>query len=366
MTASRALGATSFLFGAGWASWIVRIPDIRDHLALSPRALGIALLGVALGAFAAMAGGAWLIERAGAGRVTRVALLVFCATLPLPALATGAAMLFTTALLLGIGRGVLGVATNAYGSAIERADGRPVLASVHAFYSLGAVGGATVGGLVTSLSTRLHLSAAGILFGAIAVFVSLPDLPVARTDRARGSTRGLLPVGAIAFAVLFGQAAVADWSGLFLKDVVHVTSGMVALGYASYAVSMTTFRLVGDRLGTRIGEARLVRFGAASAAFTLGVAILFPHPCSAVAGFVAVGAGSAAVFPIAVRSAGGRAGSSTAIAFTQAAGFLGSLTAPLVIGLTAARTSLRFGFGWVVVSCLVVAVLAPAVTSKVG
>src|SRR5688500_18803126 len=86
-TARAATSAVFFLNGAGMASWVVRIPAIRDRLRLDEGALGVALLGVAIGALVTMPLAGRLVARHGSRPVTRAAAIVFAAALALPMLA---------------------------------------------------------------------------------------------------------------------------------------------------------------------------------------------------------------------------------------------------------------------------------------
>ena len=274
--------------------------------------------------------------------------------------------LFVAAVALGLGRGAIIAALNAEGAELERASGRRILGSFHALYSLGSLTGAGVGGVIAErgVGPVLHLGLAAAIV-ALAVVV-LRDGPAREPDlrpapvRPEGEPgRGrLAPVALIAFVALFGQSACGDWSAIFLRDVAHVSPGVAAAGYGAYALSMIVVRLVGDRIAGAIGEVRVVRYGAALAGTGIMLALALPGAVTGAAGFAAVGGGSAVVLPIALRSAGRGA---RAVTTAGAAGFLGSLVGPLVIGASAAALGVRVALGWVVVSSVVLAVLAPAV-----
>src|SRR5215216_5006597 len=91
--ARAAVAAVFFLNGAGTANWVVRIPAVRGRLDLSEGELGLALLGVAVGAVVTMPFAGRLVARYGSRPVTRVAAAVFACALALPALAPSLALL---------------------------------------------------------------------------------------------------------------------------------------------------------------------------------------------------------------------------------------------------------------------------------
>jgi len=91
--ARASVAAIFFINGAATANWLVRIPAVQAKLGLSKGALGIALLGVAVGALLAMPRAGHLVARYGSRPVTRVGAAIFGATLLLPALAPNAVAL---------------------------------------------------------------------------------------------------------------------------------------------------------------------------------------------------------------------------------------------------------------------------------
>ncbi|WP_437758979.1 MFS transporter [Sorangium sp. So ce1389] len=374
------VGATFFAYGAAFASWIVRIPSVREDLALSPAALGGALFGASAGALVAMPLAGWLVERAGSRTLIRVAPLALGAALVLPALASSLLELTMALVAMGLAGGALNLAVNAQGTAVERAYGRPIFASFHGLYSLGGLAGAALGGALIGrgVPTLAHLAATGAAIAALAWWATRHALSVVTAPEAgaaaaaaagsRPGLRALAPVGVIAFCVLVGEGAVADWSAVYLRDVVGASPAAAAAGYAVFSIAMTSGRLVGDRLDAALGPRRLVYLGGLASALGLGLALAAPGFWTVLIGFAGVGAGSSVVFPIALRAASrdGGPGSDAAMAAVSTAGFLGFLMGPPLIGLTASYVSLRGALVWVVLASVVIAVLSPAVQRRGG
>ena len=86
-TARAAVVAIFVLAGLSFSAWAVRIPDVKRALQLDEATLGLVLLGTAAGSVVAMSASGWTIARFGSRRVTTVAGMLVCATLPLPPLA---------------------------------------------------------------------------------------------------------------------------------------------------------------------------------------------------------------------------------------------------------------------------------------
>jgi MFS family permease len=364
-------GAIFFLNGAGMGNWVVRIPAVQERLGLGAGRLGLALLGVAAGALVAMPLAGRLVGRHGSRPVTRAAALAFAASLALPALAPSFALLCAALVVLGAANGALDVAMNAQAVAVEREyerhAGRPIMSSFHALFSLGGLAGAAAGGVLAArgVDAGLHLGFAALVAGVLLSGVATGLLP-ASADAAPGGpafarpTRALAALGVVAFCVLFGEGAMADWSAVYLRDATGAGPGLAAAGYATFSLAMAAGRSVGDALTVRVGPERLVRIGGAVAATGLAFSLLVARPWAAVTGFGAVGAGLSIVFPTVLAAAGrlpgGAAGA--AIAAVSTVGYTGFLAGPPVIGLVAEAVGLRGGLALVVVMAAVIAVLA--------
>lgn len=365
--ARASVAAIFFINGAATANWLVRIPAVQAKLRLSEGALGLALLGVALGALVAMPRAGHLVARYGSRPVSRVGAALFGATLLLPALAPNAVVLVLTLIALGIGHGTLDVAMNAQASTVERAYGRPIMSGFHALWSAGGLVGSAMGGFVADrqIAPGAHLITVAIIAGALGLVVTGGMLPAsadaATADVKPARPRGiLLTLGVMAFCVLLGEGAMADWSALYLRDVTGSAPGLAAAGYASFSLAMATGRFVGDALTVRFGATTLVRGGGILAAVGLGFALVSSSPLLAIVGFGAVGAGFSVAFPLMLARAGALPGTSpgTTIATVSVFGYSGFLAGPPLIGFVAQATNLRGGLAVVVVTSLIVAVLA--------
>src|SRR5205823_12790428 len=91
-----------------------------------------------------------LVTRLSSRTVMRVASLLYCMALPLPALAMDFPTLMLALFALGLTNGLLDVAMNAQGVVVEQQEGHPVFSSFHAAFSGGGLLGAVCGGLLAS------------------------------------------------------------------------------------------------------------------------------------------------------------------------------------------------------------------------
>src|SRR5215211_4403652 len=103
----------------------------------SGHGVGSALLGAGLGTLAAMLPAGALIARHGSRAVVRWTAWPAALTLGLLGLAPDGPTLFAALVAWGASTSALDVAMNAQGSTIEQRLGRPIMSSLHGFWSLG-------------------------------------------------------------------------------------------------------------------------------------------------------------------------------------------------------------------------------------
>ncbi|WP_407540350.1 MFS transporter [Deinococcus radiomollis] len=384
--------ATSVMFfvnGLVFATWVLHIPTVRDALSLSDAQVGTAILGIAVGSLFSMPlSGRWIV-RFGSAAVTRLFALLFLLCLPLPFLAGSLPTLFLALAALGLTSGAMDVAMNAQGVAVERHLRRPVLSSFHAWFSLGNLAGALAGSLLLGLGVSLRGHVTGVLvFSLLAVGAAASSLLPRRFDshdedgtqeappaswigRLRLSPL-VLSMGLLCFLGMLGEGATGDWSGLYFRDVLGVSGGLVGLGYTAFTLAMTLGRTFGDGWRGRFGAARLVIGGALLSGLGVLLAVLGPDLSSsgvgssglggyggtvlAGAGYALTGLGVANIVPV-LYGVAGRAMNAQGIAQVATLGYLGFLAGPPLIGYVAHLLNLRAGLLVIAVGLLLLAAL---------
>ena len=212
-----------------------------------------------------------------------------------------------------------------------------------------------------------HLLAVALVLLVVVAVAGRPLLDVRSADDGVPvfaiPPRALLGLGVLSFCVLFGEGAVADWSAVYLENVLGSIPAVAATGYAASSLAMAGMRFAGDALTVRFGAERLVRVGGLVAGLGMTGGLLIGTIPAAVIGFACVGAGLAVAFPIAL-GAGGRTpglASGTAIGAVATAGYTGLLVGPPLIGFVSDQAGLRVGLALVAVLCFVTALLAGTV-----
>ncbi|MYY82994.1 MFS transporter [Streptomyces sp. SID335] len=160
------------LDGFIFAGWVVRIPAIKDRTGASAGDLGLALLGVSVGAVITMTLTGRLCRRFGTHPVTVACGALLSLSVALPPLTHSAPALGAVLLVFGAAYGGINVAFNSAAVDLVAALRRPIMPSFHAAFSLGGMAGAGLGGLIAgSLSPTRHLlglTVIGLLVTAVA------------------------------------------------------------------------------------------------------------------------------------------------------------------------------------------------------
>ena len=357
-------------------TWVAQIPWAQTELHVSNTEIGFALLFNAMGALIAMPLVGQALTRIPSRRLVRVAALTWTLTLPLPLLAPSALALAAALLLFGALAGSLDVAMNAHGIGVERAMGRPIFSSLHGFWSVGSLGGASVVAVATGLGVDPRVEALAVAAGLwLLAFVATSRIgDVARpadaiTTRIVLPSRAVLPLGLLVFAVLIVEGGVGDWSGIYLRRTLGAGPELGAAAYAAYALGITIGRLGGDELNRRMGAGRLLQVGMALLAIALGILLVFGQPIIAIVGLVVVGVGVGNAIPLLFRAGGlvPPAGPSLSAVFTM--GYAGFVAGPPILGFLADRLGLPVALGLLaIISALVALVVrrAPGVETEPG
>jgi predicted MFS family arabinose efflux permease len=360
--------ATIFaVHGALQGTFATRIPWIADRVHAGPGALGLALIGPALGGITTMPLAARISHRFRSRPTILVLILAWAATLVLPSLAPTVPVLFATMLILGVVAGAADVAMNANAVLVEERYGRSIMSSMHGLWSAGGLLAAAVGVYAAhrGIDARLHFAVVAAVLMVVAVVASTGvldvRLPGAETRAFAMPPKAVLMIGLVGFAAVFAEGGTGDWCAVYLRSVTHADLGTAALAYTGFALAMTVGRLGGDHVIRALGAVRSVRVGGLVAVTGVVCVLLARVPVLAIIGFALIGLGVAVTVPL-VFAAAGRTGANPAQAIAGVAtiAYGAGLAAPGAIGGIASATSLTVSFGVVGALCLAMLLTAGA------
>jgi cyanate permease len=366
-TAKRAVAVVFGVNGFVFASWMARLPVVRDELGMTPGQLGLLLLCLSVGSVSALLTSGIVVHRLGPRRACLSAASVMMVALSVVGLTPAIPVLAVALVVVGTGTAVWDVAMNVEGAGVERLLDRPIMPRFHAGWSLGTVAGAGAGAAAAGLHVPLswHLVTVcglGLVSVALAVrrYVG-PQVWGGWADEPAGAhgtgSSGVLRawkeprtilIGLLALGMAFAEGAANDWLAVGLVDGYGVSHAVAALGFGVFVTAMTVGRLVGPWTLGRFGRVRALRTGAVMVAVGVlavqaGAAVreqsgLAAALLLAAAGSLTWGAGTALGFPVAMSAAADDPRFAAArVSVVASIGYVAFLAGPPVLGLLGDR-----------------------------
>lgn len=348
-----------FVQPLAFGSWLPRIPDVQLALGLGPAGLALVLLGLPCGTLLTLPFAGSLVSRIGTRGAMLIGFVYYSLAVALPAFAPTPELLFVALMLVGSSLSFVELALNVEADVVEKATVKPLMTTAHGCWSVGIMVGSLCGAGLAALnfsaSWAIMLVAAVNLALGLWVAYSLPvtdhAAPVEAAPKPRSSwslpSLPLLGICAFIFGITMTEGAMADWSAVFLREVLNESKGTAGLGYSIFAMMVATGRFGGAALKTRFGMVGAARICGILA--IIGAAILMGATSTpmAMVGFGIIGLGVSVGFPLAVTAAAslGDRPASTNVATLSFVALTGFLVGPPVIGLIAEHSDMRWGLG---------------------
>ncbi len=356
------------LSGLSVASWVARIPSIRDSLGVDTAQVGGLIFAMSAGAVLGLILSPPLVNRIGARAGIVLTLMVAAGGLALVGI--GATVVVSPVLvgvglaIFGLGNGCVDVIQNVEGAAAERAIGKTLLPLMHAFFSFGTVAGAGLGALASFLDidVAIHLAVISVLI-VVAVLIAIRFVPAgvekeAAADGANSAASAaaaplplgarlraslavwkdprLIAIGVIVLGMAFAEGSSNDWLALAMVDGHGQDNTIGAVVFGVFTVSMTAGRVVGGPLLDRFGRVPVLRVGAALTVLGLLAFIFAPVVWIAVLGAVFWALGCSLGFPVGMSAAADADDpklSAARVSMVAIIGYAAFLVGPPVLGV---------------------------------
>jgi MFS family permease len=363
-------------------SLIVRLPEIRDLLNVNTAELGAILVAGSIGSMASLSLAARAIGRWG----TKPIILIFSTLFFISFL--GQAFFATihsvpgyvaAAIIAGFSVGAADVSINVDGSVIERTIQRSAMPRMHAAWSFGALGGATIGTFATSInfplvwqvlilviiSFALPLAAARILpaGNGLETAADKPE-PTLNTQGIAIKQKHWITFTIITFGIgilgmTLGEGASNDWLTIAVVDDYKQSTTVAGSAYSVLLLSMALTRFFGGNLADRFGRALTLRGTALAGIIGLitiiaGVNFLIAF---AYIGAVLWGIGVALAFPLFLSAAGEQHHPAKTVALVTTFGYTAFLVGPPLLGLLGQAVGVTNMY-WVITLFLVASFIA--------
>ncbi len=348
-----------------YGTWAIYIPYIKDQLSLNKAELGIALFAFALGIFCIMGFVPKIIDTYGSGKATKMSVLMLSLLYLLPFLINSLTGLFISLFLMGIAQGILDISMNNLVTLMEKKDQVNIMSAMHGFFSLGgAVAGLGTFLIIPLNNAFLHISIAVILSILINLLLSNEYSSIKGEQETKEKIdwsylKTIFLLGLISFVIMGSEGAIADWSGLYLKDITLAPTVLFGAGFLSFSLAMTIGRFFGDGISQKIGSVWVLLLGAfvASLGYTL---VLVNELYISIGGFGLIGLGFSVMIPELFRISGRTTKIDAAKALTIVAGcgYSGFLIGPVILGFTAEEFGLEYSFYSLLSACIFVLILS--------
>jgi len=345
------LALSFFLSGFCFASWASRIPTIRDAFDYNEAELGTILLTMPVASLIGLPISGWLVSKFDTRIPMAAGFLVHSTSLILIAFANTTAGLVSVIFVFAFSMRIQNIAMNTQSIHLQKHFDKKILGAFHGFWSLGGLAGVGLTTLFVAqdVSIITHLLLVGIATVVIILTVYPAFLQQDRSTEGNKLILGkpdgfIMSLGLILLLAAICEGGMFDWSGIYFQQVIGVE--IFTAGYLMFMTSMALSRFLSDSIISRFGMKRIYLASSLLIFSGIGLAVIFPHFWTAMAGFVLVGFGTAAVVPMTFALAGESKKYSPGMAISIIAtyGMVGILAGPPIIGYLAHAFGLRISF----------------------
>jgi fucose permease len=380
-----AIFAIFFIIGVALATWLARLPALRDNLELGTFQVGIFLFGGGAGSLLGLLIAALVIARLGERRAILVFTLTAIIGMALVGIMSVVLPWFLVALtavfLFGLGVSITDVASNVQGARVERELNNQIMPWFHAMFSFGTVMGALIsaGASRIDLGLQWHFIAVTVVLvpGTIWAVRHIPDNGEAEgvTSSEKKNTQKELAavwreprtiaVGLVALGMAFAEGSATDWLALGMADDRGASNASAASWFMLFSVSMTVGRIVGVPLLNRYGRVGILSGASVAAVIGLTLLITVDATWVSIVAVVLWGLGASLGFPVAMSAAADDASKGPVrVSVVATIAYGAFLVGPPMLGALGQVVGILNSL-WVVVGLIVLSVFAIPQTKKI-
>ena len=350
---------TAFVInGATVGAFYARVPDFKKELNVLNSALGIALLCIAVGVLIGLGFSGKQSAKRGSAPITYYATYALALSLLLVGPVFNYLTLCLTFIVFGACLSTQDVAMNSHAIVLEHEADKRYMSTFHAMFSLGALSGGVVGGLLAQQRFSIMWQCA-----FIATLIAISNFCVRNmflpADLDKHTVEGkkkikrpktFLIVGLLGTCAAIGEGSAGDWGAILARDTFDATPFVSTLPYICFSAAMVIGRLFGDRAASKYGPMNLIVGGGLIAGIGLGAGLLLGGIGGVIFGWLAAGIGLSIVIPMLFSQAGeiaktrfeGQFAPSEGVAMVSGIAYFGFLVGPPTLGFLGDAISLRW------------------------
>jgi MFS family permease len=346
-----------FMYSFCLGSLPPRLPDIQRAMGIEEGALGLGLIGAAVGTLISLSFAGPILERIGYRRAILTLIPLLALTYAFATFAPGPLMFFLLLLPVGLFIGGIEIILNLEADRTESLLGHRIMNRAHAFWSFGFFAAGLVGAGIaqTGLSPQLHLllMVPVVVIGVAVLLGRFEPAPprtgalAAATSKLTAPTLAIMVLVAVTLSAMIMEGAGIDWSAIYMTNVFSVSPFLAGFAVALGAFTQAAARFFADAFVERysptvVARVLLTILGA-------GALLVFFAPSAWVAlvGFGLMGVGTSAIFPLAMSAAAQRTDRPAAnnVAALAQISFVAFLLGPPLLGFIAEHFGIRWSFG---------------------
>ena len=341
--------ATFATSGFLFASWLSRIPDVKQLLDIGTGTLSFLLLALACGSLVGLPITGRVADKIGTKNTARigaaagiVGLLITCFSITF---SQALVVPIVALVLVGFGIGMWDVAQNLEGTIIEQKLGKAIMPWFHAAFSGGTLLGALIGSQATRLQIPLsiHLTVISVITALVLLWGTNKFIAaeVVEHKNAEGQKikqksawtepRTLL-IGVMVLAAAFTEGTANDWIAVAFVDGHGTTATQGVFGLSAFLLFMTAGRVLGSMALDKFGRVLVLRVLFA-AALIGSLLFVFGGPVGAYFGAAIWGLGASLGFPVGMSAASDDPKRAAArISVVSTIGYCAFLAGPPLVG----------------------------------
>lgn len=356
-----------FISGFGYSSWTSRIPGIKESLKLNDAHFGTLLFMMPLGLILTMPFTGKLLDHFKSRSIMLIGAMMYNLVLACMGFSGYTWVLGIVLFFFGSSRNLMNLSMNAQAIGVQSLYNRSIMSSFHAVWSMAGFAGAAFGYLMVTLNVlpAWHLLGVSLVLSALTLYYygdtldQKPDHTIKRSIF-RLPPKGMLVFSLICFACMACENTMYDWSGIYIRQILHGSKATATIAFVVYMVAMTMGRLLGDRMADRFGIQRVLAASGILIACGFGITVLSSFIPVTMFGYLLTGFGVSCVVPFVFSLAGKipMSNPGAALASISSLGYLGFLLVPPLIGYVAQASSLRISFAIIAVLGLLVVSLS--------
>lgn len=338
-----------------------RFADLREAMHATEGEFGFGLIGVPLGTLISLTFGPPVLERIGYRRAILMFIPLLSIFYAIASFAPNAYWFFLLLIPVGLVMGGIENILNLEADRTEHLVGRRIMNRAHAFWSFGFFAAGLVGSSIGERAIPLQWHLIGIIpfavIGTILILGRFEPAP-ARTGGHASAPKfatpnaGIMTLVAVTLAAMAMEGAYMDWSTIYMHSVFDSTALIAGMGVTLGALAQALTRFFADSFVERYSPTAVARV--LLCVMAVGVVLVFStqwdaahREAVALAGFVLLGVGSSAIFPLAMSAAAQRSDRPAAVNVAALAqtSFVTFLIAPPVLGFIAQYWGIHWSFG---------------------